>query len=359
MILHVVRKYGLKWSLSRKITLFSVSCIGHGYINILPKYLGFSYRAIGSIIENKEIQSLVNDAYIGQQIEQYLSTNSDALPRLFVLSENKYAVFEKQVSEIEEQSARDPLEAVRRITQLYPEYCALLGVYNCFWRYLGNRDRTEKLSPEMVKEVGAMRDKIASLYPRIEKVFILSSSVVAEENNLEKDLLHYLTVGEMDEFLKTGELKKILVEEVKKRKLRAFYFLEEGKQPIVVTNEKIIAEIAEEVLPKATQDAVLKGYSAFGGEVQGKVFNARETHKSKIEHGVILVTSMTSPGDISLVKKSKAIVTDEGGALCHAAVIARELKIPCVVGTKTATAVFHTGDEIKVDAVKGIVRKVM
>src|SRR3989338_3039145 len=102
MMLEKVRKYGLKWSLSRKITLFSMSCIGHGYINLLPHYLGFSYRAIGSIIENKEINSIVNDEYIGQQTEKYLAANSNKLSQLFTLSEIKYAGFEKQVAEIEQ-----------------------------------------------------------------------------------------------------------------------------------------------------------------------------------------------------------------------------------------------------------------
>ena len=68
---------------------------------------------------------------------------------------------------------------------------------------------------------------------------------------------------------------------------------------------------------------------------------------------------MTTPDIIHICKKASAIVTDEGGALCHAAVIARENNIPCIVGTKIATRVFLTGDKIEVDAVNGIVRKIL
>ena len=58
------------------------------------------------------------------------------------------------------------------------------------------------------------------------------------------------------------------------------------------------------------------------------------------------------------MEKALAIVTDEGGITCHAAIVAREMNKPCVIGTKIATKVFHHGDIIEVDANKGIVRKI-
>ena len=58
------------------------------------------------------------------------------------------------------------------------------------------------------------------------------------------------------------------------------------------------------------------------------------------------------------MKKAAAIVTDEGGITSHAAIVSRELGIPCVIGTKFATKVFKDGDLIEVDADKGIVRKI-
>jgi len=53
-----------------------------------------------------------------------------------------------------------------------------------------------------------------------------------------------------------------------------------------------------------------------------------------------------------------AIITDEGGLTCHAAIISRELGIPCVIGTKIATKVLHDGDEVDVDADNGIIKKI-
>ncbi len=65
---------------------------------------------------------------------------------------------------------------------------------------------------------------------------------------------------------------------------------------------------------------------------------------------------MTEPSYLSVMKKAAAFVTDEGGILCHAAIVARELKKPCVTGTKIATKVLKDGDRIEVDADRGIIR---
>ncbi|MBU1083375.1 hypothetical protein KKE14_02985, partial [Patescibacteria group bacterium] len=106
----------------------------------------------------------------------------------------------------------------------------------------------------------------------------------------------------------------------------------------------------------------LQGTIASVGKTVGKV---RILHSSRgdvyeelssIKKGDILVTEMTRPQFISAMKLASAIVTDEGGLTSHAAIIARELKIPCIVGTKVATQVLHDGDLVDVDANKGIVK---
>jgi phosphohistidine swiveling domain-containing protein len=77
----------------------------------------------------------------------------------------------------------------------------------------------------------------------------------------------------------------------------------------------------------------------------------------KMKKGEVLVSGSTGPEMMLACQKAGAIITDEGGITSHAAVISRELNIPCVVGTKFATKIFKTGDKVIVDANKGIVRK--
>ena len=71
----------------------------------------------------------------------------------------------------------------------------------------------------------------------------------------------------------------------------------------------------------------------------------------------IYIAGMTHPAMVSLLYKAKGIITDEGGATCHAAIISRELNIPCLVGTKEATRFFKTGDFIEIDANNKFARK--
>lgn len=72
--------------------------------------------------------------------------------------------------------------------------------------------------------------------------------------------------------------------------------------------------------------------------------------------GDILVTGMTTPDFLSAIRKSAGFVTDEGGITCHAAIVSRELKKPCIIGTKIATQILKDGDLVEVDANKGIVK---
>ncbi len=107
------------------------------------------------------------------------------------------------------------------------------------------------------------------------------------------------------------------------------------------------------------ESVTLKGNVAckgalLSGEVQ-VILNADEIQHFKA--GNIIVTSMTSPAYVQAMKGAKAIITDEGGITCHAAIVSRELGIPCIIGTRTATKMLHDGDYVEIDAEKGTVRK--
>jgi pyruvate,water dikinase len=79
---------------------------------------------------------------------------------------------------------------------------------------------------------------------------------------------------------------------------------------------------------------------------------------NKVKEADILVTVMTNPFFVGAMQKAKAIVTDVGGMICHAAIIARELGIPCVVGTKRATTALRDDMEVVVDGTGGTVHVV-
>lgn len=101
----------------------------------------------------------------------------------------------------------------------------------------------------------------------------------------------------------------------------------------------------------------LKGMIAYGGKVAGAVkIVLVKTDVPKVEEGDILVSSATNPDLILAMKKAAAFVTDFGGIISHAAIVSREMKKPCVVGTKIATKVLRDGDRVEVDAERGVVK---
>lgn len=103
------------------------------------------------------------------------------------------------------------------------------------------------------------------------------------------------------------------------------------------------------------------GTTAYGGVVQGivRILTPETMGSSVFEAGDILVADNTDIRFIGFMKKAAAIVTDRGGMLSHASIIARELEKPCIVGTKNATTLLKGGDRVEVDADKGIVRRLV
>ena len=134
------------------------------------------------------------------------------------------------------------------------------------------------------------------------------------------------------------------------------------KRGILIVEKKVsILKYEEAVeLKKALQKKTngdIRGKVVFHGTKTGPVrviMNVGEL--SKMKKGDILVCPMTNPDYIPAVHLAGAIVTDEGGILCHAAIISREFQIPCIIGTKVATQVLHDGDLVEVDADHGVVR---
>jgi len=105
---------------------------------------------------------------------------------------------------------------------------------------------------------------------------------------------------------------------------------------------------------KTKRKVILGGLGASPGIAEGTVkvvLSPKEV--SKMNEGEILVTVMTNPLYVSAIQKAKAIVTNVGGMICHAAIIARELGIPCVVGTKKATEILKDNMKVVVNGTEG------
>jgi pyruvate,water dikinase len=130
----------------------------------------------------------------------------------------------------------------------------------------------------------------------------------------------------------------------------------EDKEIFIVQTRPVttIKEGEIEVAPEITAPVILAGAPASPGIASGPVKIVPEaSHIDKVRSGDILVAEMTSPDFVPAMKRAAAIVTDRGGRTAHAAIVSRELSIPCVVGTGQATSTLKDGQIITVDGSTG------
>jgi phosphoenolpyruvate synthase/pyruvate phosphate dikinase len=180
---------------------------------------------------------------------------------------------------------------------------------------------------------------------------------IAERLNLDLKYMGFLTPYEIRDSLISGGISKELEIELSKRAVNSILILKDNQYKWILEDEAI--EFAKEYgLIISTENVMeFKGNSASSGNVKG-IVKVCETSKEigKIKKGDVLVASMTTPDYVPAMKIAGAIVTDEGGITCHAAIVSRELGIPCIIGTKNATKVLEDGDLVEVDANQGIVK---
>ena len=108
--------------------------------------------------------------------------------------------------------------------------------------------------------------------------------------------------------------------------------------------------------PASVGRTLLHGLGAAPGRASGSCrILATLADAERLQAGEVLVTHMTSPDWVPLMRRAAAVVTDTGGMTCHAAIVSRELGIPCIVGTVGATATLRDGELVSVDAGRGLV----
>ena len=194
-----------------------------------------------------------------------------------------------------------------------------------------------------------------------QKSYVAMDKVIfelARRLGVPSETMRYLIRSEVADALLNNK-KAIYQKRIKQRLLLCCYLISRGKIKVSegASAKKIIAQLERSQKPEQIKVKELKGSIAYSGLVRGKVkIILTKEDVPKLKVGEILVSSATNPDLISAMRKAAAFVTDTGGIICHAAIVARELKKPCVIGTKIATQALKDGDDVEVDANQGIVR---
>lgn len=179
-----------------------------------------------------------------------------------------------------------------------------------------------------------------------------------KNSKIKNKKLDFILIEEAVDFFNSKIDEQYINEEQKKRMDKCICILKNNQEKIVTDNfnsELAKIEARVEIVDK---QGVIRGQAINSGIVQGTIkIITQITDYNTIPEDSIIVTQMTTPEMDIFLKKAKALITDEGGVLCHTAIFAREFNKIAVVGTKFATQVLKDGDMVEVDANQGIVKK--
>ena len=182
---------------------------------------------------------------------------------------------------------------------------------------------------------------------------------LAQKFGVDRDDLGYLSLDELEKALKYNSFPKKLV--LYRKEHPIVITTADGTLRMRILNHKIerYLKIARAVSEEQQHSLTIQGIIAQTGRVVGRVRLVKTYHDIKrVNAGDILVANTTHPNYLPGMQRAAAFVTNEGGMISHAAIVARELKKPCIVGSKIATEVLKDDDLVEVNANHGWVRKI-
>ncbi len=342
--------------LERKSNNFYISIFYKAYGKLMEQETGFRFTKelcwykdgfATTYRSNKEMQAVVT---------YFLKIIKEKSPKLqeWIKKGQQYEEKEEElIKKFSDKKVNIKKEYMRIIDEMEHIFLYLTCIpwYILYAMEQGMNEEEQRRYTKVRKEFQAFRKKTRrALQPIIDDIWKAAAEITKRE-----DFRDYA-------YCTTGEVKNIFekqkdVEEISKRKNGCLWYFDEREKAVFLYDSKIreALNIAEEKIKLQTE---VHGKCAFPGVVQGKVciINAVDDMK-KFQEGNVIVSINTNPTLMPVLERCRAIVTDEGGLICHAAIIARELKKPCIIGTKIATKVLKDGDLVEVDAEKGIVRK--
>ncbi len=228
---------------------------------------------------------------------------------------------------------------------------------SCGMKLFENKSKEKKKnqSGKALKSHDKWRNSVFEKEMKILNNFDVFVRPIAKKNGLCVDDLYYLEIHEFRNCLTKG-FKKTLKENIIKRKKKFAYIFINGKSEVI--DDETILIFLKNLFKDNPDEKILKGAVAYRNQnkVTGIVQILKNPKlKTKTKKNTILVALQTDPGYIPIVKKFCAIIADEGGITGHAAIISREFKIPCIIGTQNATKILKDGDLVKMDMKKGTI----
>jgi len=244
----------------------------------------------------------------------------------------------------------------------YTEYMEFQNalVYKYYPRHIENKVVVDHLPPAMLEKyldiLEEARVHAEPVFTKSEEFMRGLARIHGNKLGIDAELVLCSINTEFDAYLKNSR-KLPAINILQKRYQAAATLFTNGIMTDLLVGDEV--NKIDEIVKGEEGFGEIKGTTGYAGKVTGMVRLVTDPQKAEnFNKGDILVTGMTRPEFLPLMKKAGAVVTDAGGVLCHAAIVAREMKIPTVIGTEKATKVLKDGDEVEVDAEKGIVKRI-
>ena len=319
----------------------------------------------GVIFEHKnQYKQFIHNSHAVETRKKYaeLYKDADSIERFckeFKDAKDSFITLGEKLRSADFISVDDFDKAIDYAAKVQAAYAKLDPIYTDLLFDDPERD-TEPLKALVLEKKNLLREDANKVFFIDESPFIILEKKISEQSGVPFKDISYLSIenlrrvvaGESFADLYKGNIDYAIIRE---DDIYTYFY---GDEATAFVNE--FTESAQ----KSTKE--LKGISVSKkGVYRGKVrkvevdYNDFEGSLKRINYsgeGYILVADATIPELVPLMKKARAIVTNVGGLLSHAAITSRELGLPCVVGTKTAAEIFKEGDLIEVDADKGIVK---
>lgn len=273
---------------------------------------------------------------------------------------------------IKEDDYKSSLNIFEEIIKLYGEHGNLFFINFSFGRVLFDHQKEFKNDVQIyLKKHDVWRNKFVFNEERLENIFYHFLKYLMKQKKYQSkpsEFFKFLSAKEILNIARENIDETIINKTISQRKKSQFIYvyLNPIKHRTVIDNKKTVDAIQKyfvKQLNKQQNALLIKGQVVYNNKdvIKGTVINIKDKDElekiNKLEmKDKILVTIQATPHFFLYLKDIKAIITDEGGITCHAAIIAREFGKPCIVGTGNATKILKGGDLVEVNFNRGVVK---
>ena len=351
-------------TLKRDIPLVIVEVWYNILTHDLSHFFGFQFPEVIFAHQNGVAISYRIPAIFHQKIPLKIAgwlqkeNNKEKLKKMFDDFVQTYPIIHKKNSNL--QPTKEVAQCIKEINRAIDFWAkGISGDIIAFWLPVWNHNHKEKsgvslYSDEVLARAEKSRKECDKIFDEAGDIVYYYLAQLAQLLNLPAESTRFLLLSEINES-STTDTNNIL----KKWEARSQGYAYIGGMLVSPAEFQKTIEKKRYIIKEEKTENIqqISGVSAYNGNVKGKAkIILTRAQFQKLLPGDVLVASMTTPMYYSIMEKAAAFVTDEGGLLCHAAIVSREMKKPCIISTKIATKVLNDEDFIEVDADEGVIK---